>query len=326
MKPPNVWDLLPHEAVFGLFLVVTWARLALTLGPGSSEALVYLTFCVTNVVLLGACRRQPTKLRWRLRLWFYPVALNVLFPHMKGAVPKIHPGSLDALLQQVDTWLIGKNLSLRCASVATPWLTELLSICYLLFFPYLLFSLIYYGCDDLALFKKFMVGLFTIYGVGFLGYTWVPASGPYVAMSEQFTTPLTGWRFTEWNAKVVSLGSNGVDVFPSLHCAVSCYFLFFDRRHRPWRFKLYLLPCLGLWLSTVYLRYHYFIDLVCGFALSALALWVANRFHAAQTACQGAAAAPAAPNIPAPASSGGRPRRPFPLPDQDPANLQSPRT
>jgi membrane-associated phospholipid phosphatase len=33
----------------------------------------------------------------------------------------------------------------------------------------------------------------------------------------------------------------------------------------------------GLWVSTIYLRYHYAVDLVCGFGLAALALWLSNR-------------------------------------------------
>ena len=36
-------------------------------------------------------------------------------------------------------------------------------------------------------------------------------------------------------------------------------------------------------MSTVYLRYHYFIDLVAGFALAALALAVARRFEPTAT-------------------------------------------
>src|SRR5208282_3286332 len=92
------------------------------------------------------------------------------------------------------------------------------------------------------------------------------------------TKPLDGWWITKWNAAIVAAGSNKVDVFPSLHCAVSSFLLFFDRRHRPWRFKLYLVPAIGLWLSTIYLRYHYLIDVLCGFALAAFALWLAGRY------------------------------------------------
>jgi membrane-associated phospholipid phosphatase len=140
-----------------------------------------------------------------------------------------------------------------------------------------------------GLLKKFVVGLFSIYGLGFIGYSLMPAVGPCRAMAEQFTVPLTGWWVTKWNAAIVARGSNGVDVFPSLHCAVSSFFLFFDRRHRPWRFKLYLVPCVGLWFSTIYLRYHYLIDVICGFGLAAFALWLSARYprpSATQTAAQ----------------------------------------
>jgi membrane-associated phospholipid phosphatase len=197
---------------------------------------------------------------------------------MKTAIPKIHPQRMDAVLQQIDRLGIGTNLSLRLQPLVHPALTEFFSFCYILFFPYLLFSLIYYFCGDVALLKKFVSGLFTVYGIGFLGYSLLPAAGPYLSMTDQFTKPLDGGWITKWNAAIVAAGSNKVDVFPSLHCAVSSFLLCFDRRRRPWRFKLYLVPAVGLWLSTIYLRYHYFIDLVCGFALAAFALWLANHY------------------------------------------------
>jgi membrane-associated phospholipid phosphatase len=278
MKPPNQWRLLPHEFFFGLFLVITWMRLGFTVGFLGPDALLYFVLIVINVWVIWLCRSNGTSVRWRLGSLFYPLVMNVVFMHMKTAIPKIHPQRMDAVLQHIDQLGIGTNLSLRLQPLIHPALTEFFSFCYILFFPYLLFSLIYYFCGDVALLKKFVSGLFTIYGIGFLGYSLLPAAGPYHAMVDQFTKPLDGWWITKWNAAIVAAGSNQVDVFPSLHCAVSSFLLFFDRRHRPWRFRLYLVPAVGLWFSTIYLRYHYFIDVACGFALAALALWLANRY------------------------------------------------
>jgi hypothetical protein len=277
MKPPDPWRPLPHELFFGLFLAVTWLRLFFVKGFLHYNTLFYLALIAVNLGAIGYCRVRPTPARWRLCLLFYPVAMNCVFFNMKSAIPDLHPGSMDGLLQQLDSHLVGVNLSLRLQPLVHPALTEFFSFCYILFFPYLLFSMVTCFVGDLAVLKKFMIGLFTIYGLGFLGYSLVPAAGPCHAMAGQFSVPLTGWWFTRWNDAVVSGGSNGVDVFPSLHCAISCFFLCFDRRHRPWRFRLYLVPCIGLWLSTIYLRYHYFIDVLCGFALAAFALWLANR-------------------------------------------------
>lgn len=269
--------LLAHEAFFGAFLLVTWTRFAAKLGPASPEALLYLGLILLDGLLIALCLRKPGRLRWFLRLLFHPVAMNILFLHMKGAIPKIAPHRMDVLLQGIDGWMVGGNLSLRMEPLVRPWLTEALSFCYLLFFPYLLFSMVWYFRKNLSLTRSFCAGLFTIYGLGFLGYSFVPAWGPWVAMADRFQVPLLGGPLTQLNDRIVRAGSNGVDVFPSLHCAISAFLLLFDRRHTPWRFRIYLLPCLGLWVSTLYLRYHYAVDLLFGFFLAAFALWISRK-------------------------------------------------
>lgn len=274
----NKIELLPHEIIFGLYLLAMWARLVCTVGILGRDALIYLGFLIGNVVLILWCSRHQTNPRWRLRLLFYPVAMNVFFAVMKSAVPAVHPQREDKLLQAVDRVLVGGDLSVRLQHLVHPALTEVMSFCYILFFPNLLFAMIYYFSGDLERLKKFFVGLFSLYGLGYLGYSLMPALGPHLAMPDEFTVPLQGWLMTRWNSEIVRLGSNHVDVFPSLHCAVSSYVLLFDRRHTPWRYQLGLTPCVGLWFSTVYLRYHYFVDVICGFALSAMCLWVANRY------------------------------------------------
>jgi hypothetical protein len=272
------FSLLPHELFFGLFLLITWIRLCFAEGFLGSEAVLYMILIGFNVAAIWYPRARDNAWSWRVGLLFYPIAMNLVFMNMKIAIPRIHPGKLDPLLQALDARVLGENLSLRIQPFVHPLPTEVFSACYFLFFVYLLFSLIYYFVGDLRLLRKFVIGLFTIYGIGFIGYSFVPASGPCHAMADQFTVPLSGWWITRLNAAVVARGSNGVDVFPSLHCAISTFFLFFDRRHRPWRFKLYLVPCVGLWFSTIYLRYHYAIDVVCGFALAAFALFLSHRY------------------------------------------------
>lgn len=269
--------LLPHELWFGLFLVVMWLRLVAAVGPFATDALVFLGLIVLNALAIAVGAKYPTRAGWTVRLLYYAIAMNVAFQQLRSAIPAVQPAKADGLLQEIDRQLVGGNLSVALQPWVNPLATELLSLCYLLFFPYLTFSLIWYLCGELALAKKFWAGLFSLYGIGFLGYSLVPAGGPYLAMPAEFGVPLTGWQITQWNDALVRMGSNGVDVFPSLHCAVSAYILAFDALHRRWRFWIYLVPALGLWISTIYLRYHYFIDVVAGFALAALAMAIATR-------------------------------------------------
>ena len=267
--------LLPHEIVFGLFLVITTARLLAAAGPANDEALVYAGTILVNGLAIWAAVRWPESWAWRLRLGFYIVALNGIFLHMRWAIPLIHPGKYDALLSGWDMRLFGGNLSLWMEPLATPLLTEVMSIVYAAFIPLLLLTLVQYAAGDLRTARAFYSGLFTLYGIGYLGYTLVPAIGPYVAMADRFTVPLDGYWITDLLTALYPLGTNRCDAFPSLHVAASAYILLFDRRHRPRWYRAYLAPCALLWLSTIYLRYHYGVDVVAGFALAVAGVWVA---------------------------------------------------
>lgn len=271
--------LLPHEWFFNAFLLVTWVRLIFAVGPQDPAAFLFLGLLLLNAALIGWCEVHQTQARWFARLWAYPVIINVVFMTMGSTAMKLISCRRDIVLQQLDGMLVGVTPSLRAESLITPWLTETFSFCYLLFFPYLFLSWVFYTWRGMPDFRRLCVGLFTIYAVGFLGYSTVPAAGPHLAMANQFSVPLTGEVFTRINNYIVAHGSTGVDVFPSLHCAVSSHLLFFDRRHAPWRFRLYAIPCAGLWLATIYLRYHYFVDIVGGFALAAFALWLTRRWE-----------------------------------------------
>jgi len=196
---------------------------------------------------------------------------------LRTAIPDITTHKSDTMLRAIDSALIGDTPSILWQNLVTPGLTEIMSLCYLFFFPYLIMGVVMNFIGPMWRCKAFVVGLFSLYGVGFLGYTLVPAAGPYLAFSDVFTTQLTGGPLTEFNASLVKMGSTGVDVFPSLHVAVSLFILGFDFQHNRRRFWWCLIPCLGLWCSTLYLRYHYLIDVLCGVLLASWALWIARR-------------------------------------------------
>lgn len=205
------------------------------------------------------------------------VGMNVAYPSMADAVPAVRTVRYDTLLLSLDRMLLGETPSVLMQAWVTPWLTELLSLCYLFFMPLLFFSLLRYFFHRRELLGEFYTGLFTVYGLGFLGYLLVPAAGPWLAHADLYGVTLDGGFITHLNNTMVVQGSNRVDVWPSLHSAVSTFILGFAWRHHRREFYLLLLPVMGLWLSTFYLRYHYFVDVMCGFALAAFALYESRR-------------------------------------------------
>jgi membrane-associated phospholipid phosphatase len=68
------------------------------------------------------------------------------------------------------------------------------------------------------------------------------------------------------------------DVFPSLHVAISAIVLWFAWRYGPRLFWTLLPFVAGNWLSTIYLRFHYAIDVIVAvpfaIAMVLLARWL----------------------------------------------------
>jgi hypothetical protein len=266
---------LPHEWVFSTFLLVTGARLFAD-SAARSWSPVFFACLAASILMILWTERNPTPGRWRVRLAFYYVAMGVCFFSMGTAVPLLGTPRADAMLLQWDRDLLGETPAVSWEPWLHPWLENLAMAGYLFFFYYLMAGPGHYCFRDIPLFRKCIVGLFTIYGIALLSYTVLPAGGPHLFMS--FQTPLHGPLLLDSTLNLVNRGSNAVDVFPSVHVAASLYLLLFDWRHWRRRFWWALAPCAVLWLSTLYLRFHYFVDLLAGVAVALVGWWTAQKY------------------------------------------------
>lgn len=266
---------LPHEWIFGTFLWVTAVRLLVN-SAARDWSLVFFGCLAAAIALIGWTERSPTPWRWRVRLASYFVLMGIVFYSMRTAVPLLGNPRVDPLLLQWDRDLLGETPALAWEDWLNPWAENLAMAGYLFFFFYLLSGPGYYCFRDIPLFRKCMVGLFTMYGFAFLGYTFFPAAGPHLAMA--FHTTLQGPWLVDLALGAVDRGSNTVDVFPSVHVAGSLYLLLFDWQNLRRRFWWSLGPCVILWWSTLYLRFHYFVDLLAGVAVALIGWWVAQKY------------------------------------------------
>jgi membrane-associated phospholipid phosphatase len=269
---------LPHEWVFGAFLLLTGLRLAVHGGPAAAWSYVFFGCWLASVGIFFWADQNRTPARWQVRLLFYPAAMGVAFYALGQAVPLLGYPKVDRLLLGWDRALLGETPAVAWEPWLRPWLENLTMAAYLFFFYYLIAGPGRYCLRDLRLFRKCIVGLFTLYGLAFTGYTVLPAGGPHRWMT--FATPLHGWVL-DWTLKPVNQASNAVDVFPSIHLAATLYLLLFDWRHSRGRFWWALLPCLLLWFSTMYLRFHYFVDLLAGVAVALAGWWMAQAYESA---------------------------------------------
>ncbi|MBI4326721.1 MAG: phosphatase PAP2 family protein [Chloroflexi bacterium] len=275
---------LPHEIVFGAFLAITWLRLGAGLGPVHPFALAFLGCLAGAVVVRFWAQRNPTPLRWRIRLLYYPAAMGFSFFILELAVPALGVPRVDGLLLDWDRALLGETPSVAYMTWDHPWLNEGLMVAYLFFFYYLIMGPAHYCLHDLPRFRQCFAGLFSVYGLSLLTYTLLPAAGPHLFLA--FPEPLEGAFVIRWMLAPINSASNGVDVFPSVHFAVSFYLLVFDWRHRRRRFRWFVLPCVMMWFATVLLRFHYLVDLLGGLAVAIIGLTVASWYERRTSAGQ----------------------------------------
>ena len=270
---------LPHEWIFGTYLLLTGLRLFAAGGAARPWAGWFAGCWLAGIAVFFWAERELTPWRWRLRLLFYPCAMGISFYAMGAAVPLLSHARADTLLLGWDRALVGETPAIAWEAWLRPWAEDVAMAGYLFFFYYLVAGPGFYCVRDLRLFRKCIVGLFTMYGLAFMGYTVLPAGGPWRCMT--FSTPLHGPWLLDWTLGPVNAGSNAVDVFPCVHLAATLYLLLFDWQHARRRFWWYLWPSIILGLATVYLRFHYFVDLLGGAAV-ALAGWaMANQYAAA---------------------------------------------
>ena len=106
---------------------------------------------------------------------------------------------------------------------------------------------------------------------GFAGYFLLPAAGPAFTVlpdagAQGFIAPHV--------IAIVKDGVTGMDVFPSLHTALPLFITAFLWRDGRRLAALLLAPVsLGIVVSTVFLRYHYGVDVLAGMLLAAAMAW-----------------------------------------------------
>src|SRR5262249_21752313 len=111
--------------------------------------------------------------------------------------------------------------------------------------------------------------------LGFAGYAIFPAYGPIGSM--------VGLRPYGENAATELVAAYGVALgtFPSLHAGISAGVAIDGwRTSSRWGIVLTAVAT-AIWASTIYLRYHWLLDLLAGLALAAACTWLAGRIQAA---------------------------------------------
>lgn len=205
----------------------------------------------------------------------------IAFDTIGELVPYLNPEDIDTVLLTLDYSILGFYPYVYFDKVATPVLTELMQISYCFYYilPFLIgFYLIKNG-NKQEFYRALFLVLFCYY-LSYIGYMLFPALGPRYSIPHLFQNELNG-LFLAHKIKNFLNVLEGIkrDAFPSGHVAISLVVLFLMLKYSKKLFWISFIPVLLLILSTIYCRYHYFIDVLGGIVLSVVTLVLGNLYY-----------------------------------------------
>lgn len=213
----------------------------------------------------------------------YPLFFILLiYGQVQNFIEVMNPELYDDILIEIDRWLFGTDPTHFLADYTHPLITEYLQIAY---FSFYLLPVIH--AIELLISKQndkyenfVSVVLFTFY-FSYLLYLFMPAVGPRFMLHEfaNMNIELPGIFFTEFLRELINSGGgipdNAInpvlyvnrDCMPSGHTMVTLVVIFMVFKNNS-KYK-YIILTLGISLifGTVYLRYHYVIDVIAGIIL-----------------------------------------------------------
>jgi membrane-associated phospholipid phosphatase len=232
---------------------------------------------------VAATRRRWGEI-WTIRFLcdFSPVFfVIVIYELLGGVIPYLRP-DVDDLLIKIDLAIFGVQPTIWLERFLIPWLTDFLALAYAsyYFIPVVLITILYFWGNE----EEFSLTICTLllgYYLSFAGYVAMPTIGPRFTLESLYNIPLNGGVISgSLNHILNAIEGNKMDCFPSGHTQMVLISLWFAFKFRRPLFWIYLPICIALICSTVYLRYHYVIDVAAGFAFAGITLLLGPRLWA----------------------------------------------
>ena len=262
--------------------------------------LILINSAFIGVVFYSAHRCMENRAatpRWIsvVHTWYPILLILYVYKQTSFLVRPIRQVDYDQTLIAIDRWIFHLNPTQWIHQFAHPVLTEILQLAYSSY--YVLFIVLFFELYRRGNRDKLNTGIFLIiYGffLSYIGYFLVPAVGPRFTLHDfrMNDLELPGIWLTPYLRAFINTGG-GIppgasdpllfvqrDAFPSGHTQLTLVALWIAF-HNKVKSRWYLLGIGSLLIiATVYMRYHYVIDVLAGVACFFFTIWSGRRIDA----------------------------------------------
>lgn len=210
------------------------------------------------------------------RDWFPLLLLSVCYYALyNNVILRVNATTADAMLSHLDAKLFGNQVSLLLEPWINPWATDFFNFIYFSYVFSLPVVAVYFYLDaDKSTFRRVMMGYLTLMLMAIVSYLLVPAIGPGSFFADQYTRNLSGHAMSRGVDYIISKGRVGYDCFPSLHVGIPVLLSIYLFQHRRKLFIPAVVYVAVMCCATIYLRYHYVVDVLASFLYAPAACWL----------------------------------------------------
>lgn len=246
------------------------------------------------LILLLAKKAGLSKHAFWVNLHYYYVIplIFITFKEIYVIISSIHSVDYDSLLISADHFIFGLNPTVFLYQFANPILTEILQIAYgTFFFLPIILAIEFHRTKEYDKFHFIIFSVVLGFFLSYLGYLIFPAVGPRFTLHDFDMTniELPGLFLTNFLREIVNAGEsipsgtiNPIavvqrDVFPSGHTQMTLIVMYLSVKLKSKNKLFFLIDGTLLIIATVYLRYHYVVDLIGGLVFMILTMFIGKK-------------------------------------------------
>ncbi len=277
IAPQGLW---PIDKLFITYIAVTGFLLILTVRRHPSP-LLFLTGHVAAIGIILALRRYSSRMALVARHWYALVYLPFCYKEVPHIVSRLGLSSVDFTLARWDLAMWKTDPVFWPDALQNPFLTECLQLVYFMFIPsVIILGILYWYQRTSQEFRYCTFLVVATFLISYLGYVVLPARGPrFMPYASQHPALQGLWFFRFFQGTLDSLEGVQYDCFPSGHVGVMIVCAYAARKLLPPIFWTFCIFAALITLSTIYLRYHYMIDVLAGALLAVLVIVLSPKIY-----------------------------------------------
>ncbi len=228
-----------------------------------------------------------------LRNLYYMAIILFVYNQAQVLIATVHPIDYDNTLILWDRTILGNDIGKIFEKIANPYLTEYLQIAYASFYLWFIVIGLEFYNRHYKIFDIYARNILFGFFFSFFLYFFMPAIGPRFTVYDfnKLNSDLPGLFLTDLLRSIINFGggitNNTInpallanrDCMPSGHTMLSIINMYFAFKYRLKSKWIAALFGVSIIFATVYLRYHYFIDIIAGALFALISLLLEPLIH-----------------------------------------------